>query len=84
MKTQKYDCDICKDDGKCLNNIKHPYYSDENDIYDCVNYLELLQGKVIDSWMLDWLKCMKIESQQNNSEFCKWNDSLKNNFNFHS
>ena len=37
-------CDICNDDGKCLNNEKNPKYENDmfgnGDIYDCVNYLE--------------------------------------------
>ena len=36
-------CEICNDDGKCLNNEKNPNYDDDffgSDIYDCVDYLE--------------------------------------------
>ena len=47
-------CDICNDDGKCLNNEKNPKYENDmfgnGDIYDCVNYLEKknnTQGKFI-------------------------------------
>ena len=39
-----YECDICKDDGLCLNNTKNPNYDGDffgSDIYDCVEYLEV-------------------------------------------
>ncbi len=37
----KYECDICKDDGLCLNNTKNPDYDDDffgSDLYDCADY----------------------------------------------
>ena len=37
-------CEICNDDGKCLNNELNPNYDEDmfgaGDIYDCVEYQE--------------------------------------------
>ena len=38
-------CDICNDDGLCKNNPKNPEYDDGwfgSDLYDCVEYLEVI------------------------------------------
>ena len=40
----KYECDICKDDGLCLNNTKNPDYDDDffgSDLYDCADYYDI-------------------------------------------
>lgn len=53
-------CEICNDDGKCLNNKLHPNYDEDmfgaGDIYDCVEYQERKEGKKVGSWMIDWAK----------------------------
>jgi len=34
-------CDICKDDGLCLNNKKNSYYSEiDSDYFDCISYIK--------------------------------------------
>ena len=59
----KYECDICKDDGLCLNNTKNPNYDDNffgSDIYDCADYYnQYVEGRPKGSWMRDWLIRMK-------------------------
>ncbi len=42
-------CEICNDDGKCLNNEMNPNYDDDlfgSDYWDCVDYLEKKTNKV--------------------------------------
>ncbi len=60
-------CPICHNDGKCSNE----------DIYDCVEYLEVKEGKPKGQWMIDWMKRLN-NKQPYESEFVKWIKSVKN------
>jgi len=56
-------CIICNNDGKCPNH----------DIYDCVEYLEVKEGRQKGQWMIDWLQRIKErESKPYESNFVKW------------
>ena len=66
-------CDICLDDGGCLNNEKHKDYEKNNedffgtDYLDCVNYLENknnTQGQFIKGY----IKNLQEEEKKNNTE----------------
>ena len=60
-------CDICNDDGKCLNNEKNPKYDDGffgSDIYDCSDYLNVKEGKPRGSWMMEWGKRLKEQTTE--------------------
>ena len=75
----KYECDICKDDGLCLNNEKNPNYDGDlygSDIYDCCDYLNAKEGKPKGSWMIDWMKRLKKEKPYE-SDFVKWSKQFK-------
>jgi|TARA_Y100000310_G_C20147423_1_gene563124 hypothetical protein len=75
----KYECDICKDDGLCLNNEKNPNYDGGffgSDIYDCCDYLNVKEGKPKGSWMIDWMKRLKKEKPYE-SDFVKWSKRFK-------
>ncbi len=54
-------CEICNDDGLCLNNEKHPNYDNDliggADYWDCVNYLEK-KNNTIGYTMMNWMKRM--------------------------
>ena len=67
----KYDCDICKDSGECPND----------DIYDCVEYLEVKEGKPKGTWMIEWMKRLKEKESEEPyvSDFVKWSRSVKDN-----
>ena len=65
-------CDICKDNGLCLNNQNHKDYEKNNidcwtgtDIYDCVEYLEVKDGKVKGTWMKEWYDRMNRNKDSN-------------------
>ena len=60
-------CPICHNDGKCSNE----------DIYDCVEYLEVKEGKPKGQWMIDWMKRLN-NKQPYESELVKWIKSVKN------
>ena len=73
-------CEICMDDGLCLNNEKNPNYEDGlfgSDIYDCSDYLNVKEGKPKGSWMMEWGKRLK-EKEPYASEFVKWSKGIKN------
>ena len=76
---KKIECSICNDDGKCLNNPKNPDYDDDwfgSDIYDCVEYLEVKEGKSKGQWIVDWTKNLKKKKDNKElyeSDFVKWN-----------
>ena len=80
-----YNCNICKDDGKCLNNENHPDYENDifgnGDIYDCVDYQEKkngTEGQFIMNWLKKIQKRKKYEEQHPyQSDFSKWNQSIK-------
>jgi hypothetical protein len=63
----KYKCDICKDDGHCLNSPSNKDYEMNNkdvwldtDIYDCTDYYnQYVEGRPKGSWMKDWLIRLK-------------------------
>ena len=56
-------CTICHNDGKCPNH----------DIYDCVEYLEVKEGKPKGQWMVDWMKRLqKRYKEPYESNFVKW------------
>ena len=68
-------CEVCNDDGKCLNNINHPDYEKNNeddsffggtDLYDCRDYSDVLEGKPKGSWMVNWYK--NIQKSKENEE----------------
>ena len=86
-----YNCDICEDDGKCLNNENHPDYEKNNadgssyggtDLYDCADYSDVLDGKPKGSWMVNWYKNIKKREKYEKenprqSDFSKWSQSIK-------
>ena len=62
-------CSICYDDG---------FFG--SDIYDCVEYLEVKEGKPKGSWMVDWYKNIKkneAEQPPYESDFVKWSKHFK-------
>ena len=73
-------CDVCKDDGKCLNNETHKDYEKNNedffgtDYLDCVDYLETknnTRGEFIKGYV------KKLQEEEQNKEpyesgFVKW------------
>ena len=58
-------CKICNDNGECLND----------DIYDCVEYLEVQNGIPKGQWMVDWMRRLKDEEPYI-SDFVKWSKTL--------
>ncbi len=59
-------CDICNDSGECPNN----------DIYDCVEYLEVKEGKPKGTWMIEWMNRVKEKDKEPYvSNFVKWSRS---------
>ena len=77
-----YNCDICKDDGKCLNNENHPDYKKNNedvwlgtDYWDCVDYLEK-KNKTVGKTMKNYIKNLQKEEHYQ-SDFSKWSKSTK-------
>ena len=79
-------CEICKDDGQCLNNEKHPDYEKNNediwagtDYWDCTDYIERrdgTQGQTI----MNWVKRLQEKSKEPKelSSFATWNRSINN------
>ena len=73
-------CEICKDDGKCLDNVNHPDYQKNNqdffgtDYLDCIDYLETknnTRGEFIKGYV------KKLQEEEKNkepyvSDFVKW------------
>ena len=59
----KYTCELCKDDGKCKNNINFPLYNEKySDNYDCCDYVDK-----------DWMdKLIKTDQEPYESNFVKW------------
>jgi len=82
MKNKKeIKCEICLDDGLCLNNEKNPDYDGGffgSDIYDCCDYLNVKEGKPKGSWMMEWGKRLK-EKVSYESDFVKWSNKVKRN-----
>ena len=73
-------CDICLDDGRCLNNKTHEDYDKNNedffgtDYLDCVNYLEKKNNKR-GEFIKGYVK--KLQEEEKNkepyvSDFVKW------------
>ena len=62
-------CKICNDNGECLND----------DIYDCVEYLEEKNGIKKGQWMIDWMRRLKEKESKEPyvSDFVKWSKSIK-------
>ena len=65
-------CEICNDDGGCLNNINHKDYEKNNaddsfyggtDIYDCSDYSDVLNGRPKGMWMVEWAKALQKKSK---------------------
>ena len=82
-------CEVCNDDGGCLNNINHKDYEKNNsddsfyggtDLYDCADYSNVLDGLPKGQWMIDWARALQKKSKEPKepSSFAKWNRSLKN------
>ena len=75
-------CEICKDDGRCLNNETHKDYEKNNedffgtDYLDCVDYLEKknnTQGEFIKGYVKKLQEKMKYEKEHPyESDFVKW------------
>ena len=81
-------CEVCNDDGGCLNNINHPDYEKNNeddsfyggtDLYDCSDYSDVLDGRPKGMWMVDWYKKIKKNEGKKKPQggFKEWNQSLK-------
>jgi hypothetical protein len=80
MKEDKeINCEICLDDGLCLNNEKNPNYEDGlfgSDIYNCEDYLNVKEGKPKGSWMMEWGKRLQKKNKEPYvSDFVKWSKS---------
>lgn len=76
-------CSICKDDGMCLNNEKHPNYNENNkdffgtDYWDCTEYIEKRDGLAVGTHLRNWSK--KLQNQPKiTSSFSTWNKSINN------
>ena len=77
-----YDCDICKDDGKCLNSESHKDYEknkqwdDPFGYMDCINYSERksnTQGQWIKGYIKKLQEKKKYEEENPyESDFVKW------------
>ena len=69
-------CDICKNDGKCLNNETHKDYEKNNedffgtDLWDCTDYLEK-KNNTVGSTMKNYIKNLQKEEPYE-SDFSKW------------
>jgi hypothetical protein len=73
-------CDICNDDGKCLNNEKNPKYDNDffgSDYWDCVNYLEKKTDTVGET-MKNYVKNLQKDKEEYESGFGKWNKQHTN------
>ena len=82
-------CEVCNDDGGCLNNINHKDYEKNNaddsfyggtDLYDCADYSDVLEGRPKGMWMAEWyMKIKKNEAEQPpyESSFVKWSKNFK-------
>ena len=78
-------CEICDDDGLCLNSEKHPNYNDNNkdffgtDYWDCTEYIEKRGGMKVGTNLMEWSK--RLKEKENNNQctggFKEWNSSLK-------
>jgi hypothetical protein len=78
-------CEICKDDGKCLNNEKHKHYEKNNqnffgtDYLDCVDYLETknnTRGEFIKGYV------KKLQEEREIYRNQKWNDEDRVKFEY--
>ena len=76
-------CDVCLDDGGCLNNEKHKDYDKNNedffgtDYIDCINYLEK-KNNTEGQFMRGYLKGLQKENTvKYESDFCKWSKRFK-------
>jgi hypothetical protein len=66
-------CDICKDSGKCKNNEKSKDYDEfYSDYWDCVEYVELMEGKQKGSTMISWIKSTMDKNKDYESDFSLW------------
>ena len=81
-------CEVCNDDGGCLNNINHKDYEKNNaddsfyggtDIYDCSDYSDVLNGRPKGMWMVEWAKALQKKSKEPKepSSFAKWSKQFK-------
>ena len=76
-------CDICLDDGGCLNNEKHKDYEKNNedffgtDYLDCVNYLEK-KNNTEGQFMKGYITKLQKEKSKDEAEggFKKWSKSI--------
>ncbi len=74
-----YQCKICKDDGKCKNNETSKSYDDfYSDYWDCVEYIEVKDGKQKGTTMLEWIKRSSTKDKEYISSFSKWSKSVSN------
>ena len=73
-------CDVCKDDGGCLNNETHKDYEKNNkdfwgtDYIDCINYLEK-KNNTQGQWIKGYIKNLQEEEKNKEpyeSGFVKW------------
>ena len=81
-------CEICNDDGGCLNNINHKDYEkneqwdDPFGYMDCINYQEKktnTQGQWIKGYIKKLQEKKKYEEENPyQSDFSKWNQSVMN------
>lgn len=77
-------CEICKDDGKCLNNETHKDYEKNNedffgtDYWDCVSYEEKKNDSV-GYTMMNWMKNLQEKEKKNQCEggFKQWSKQFK-------
>ena len=81
-------CEVCNDDGGCLNNINHKDYKKNNaddsfyggtDLYDCSDYSDVLAGRPKGMWMVDWYKKIKKNEGKKKKEggFKAWSKQFK-------
>ena len=47
-------CSVCNNDGSCINK----------DIYDCIEVFEKKNNIKKGSWMVEWLKNLKVSEQK--------------------
>ena len=63
-------CEICNDDGKCLDNINYKDYEKNNedffgtDLYDCIDYQEKKNGTK-GHFVMNWLKNIQKNKDKN-------------------
>ena len=81
-------CEVCNDDGGCLNNINHKDYEKNNaddsfyggtDLYDCSDYSNVLDGLPKGQWMIDWARALQKKNKEPKkpSSFAQWSKQHK-------